>query len=61
MFAAAVIGFVEAAGSDHERRMLRKPEPVVRFQAREPDAMGCPAGLWFLAPLRGWQRRLSRN
>lgn len=61
MLAGAVIGFVEAAGADSERRMLRRPEPVVWFQAREPDETRRPAGLWFLERFRGWRQRLSPN
>lgn len=61
MLAGAVIGFIEAAGSENERRALRTPEPVVRFQTREPDEAGRPVGLWFLAPLRSWRHRLSPN
>lgn len=61
LVAGAVIGFVEAAGSDEQRRrLLRQPDPVVRFQSREPDSHR-PRGLWFLAPLRDITRRLSRN
>lgn len=61
IFAGAVIGFVEAAGSDGERRVLREPNPVVRFQALEPCDTHRPAGLWFLAPLRSFRRYLSLN
>ena len=60
LFAGAVIGFVEAAGSEAERRALHAPEPVVRFQARMPRPRP-PAGLWFLAPLSRIRRHLSRN
>lgn len=61
VLAGAVIGFIEAAGSERERRVLRNPEPVVRFQAREPDDGRPPVGVWFLAPLRRWRHRLSPN
>lgn len=61
LVAGAVIGFVEAAGTDEQRRrLLRQPDPVVRFQAKDPHSQR-PSGLWFLAPLRGITRRLSRN
>lgn len=61
LVAGAVIGFVEAAGSEEQRRrLLRPPDPVVRFQTREPESRR-PGGLWFLAPLRNITRRLSRN
>lgn len=60
VLAGAVIGFIEAAGSPRERRALRPPEPVVRFDDREPGP-GLPRGLWFLAPLGDIRRFLSRN
>lgn len=61
VLAGAVIGFVEAAGSDRERRVLRQPDAVVRFDHRGPHAGDPPAGLWFLASLRDIRRYLSRN
>lgn len=61
MLAGAVIGFIEAAGSEGERRLVRGPEPVVRFQTREPDHAHRPHGLWFLAPIRCLKRYLSPN
>ena len=61
LVAGAVIGFVEAAGSEEQRRrLLRTPDAVVRFQGRTPTGEP-PRGLWFLAPLRDITRRLSRN
>lgn len=60
VLAGAVIGFIEAAGSQQDRRALRHPEPVVRFDDREPDA-GRPRALWFLSPLRDIRRFLSPN
>lgn len=60
LLAGAVIGFVEAAGSEVDRRALRPRDPVVRFQDRRPDA-GRPPGLWFLAPLRGVRSYFSLN
>ena len=60
VLAGAVIGFVEAAGSDGDRRALRRPEPVVRLADREPRG-GAPPGLWFLEPFREIRRWLHRN
>lgn len=60
VLAGAVIGFIEAAGSHRDRRALRQPEPVIRFDDREPEA-GRPRALWFLAPLRDIRRFLSPN
>jgi hypothetical protein len=59
VLAGAVIGFVEATGSELERRALQRPEPVVRLVDHRPHPP--PPGLWFLAPLRGIRRRLSPN
>lgn len=59
VMAAAVLGFVDAAGSSEERRMLRIP-PVVRFTERIP-LPARPSRLWFLAPLSGWRRYLHPN
>lgn len=61
LFAGAVIGFIEAAGSDRERRALSRPAAAVRFDHRHPDAGAPPPGLWFLFPLRDLRRYLSRN
>lgn len=61
VLAGAVIGFVEAAGTERERRMLARPAAVVRFDHRDAGAGDPPAGLWFLAPLRDIRRYLSRN
>lgn len=61
VLAGAVIGFVEAAGSDGERRRLRQPDPVVRFDEREPVRPRSPVGLWFLVPLRDIRRYFSTN
>lgn len=60
VLAGAVIGFVEAAGSERERHALRRPEAVVRLADREP-APGRPAGLWFLTPFREIRRWLHPN
>ncbi len=60
VLAGAVIGFVEAAGSDRERRILRQPVPVVRYDDRELERPA-PVGLWFLLPLRHVRRYLSPN
>jgi hypothetical protein len=49
--AGAVIGFLEAAGSESERRALHRPLAVVRFEDREPARATRPVGLWFLEPL----------
>lgn len=61
VLAGAVIGFIEAAGSDRERRVLSRPAAVVRFDHRHPDSGAPPSGLWFLFPLRDFRRYLSRN
>ena len=61
VLAGAVIGFVEAAGSDRERRALSYPDPVVRFDARGHDRLASPPGLWFLVPLRDIRRYFSTN
>ena len=64
VLAGAVIGFLEAAGSEQERRRAR-PLAVVRYEDRHPDAGGEPPGLWFLEPIPrpvpevGGQRRES--
>lgn len=49
--AGAVIGFLEAAGSEHEKRAAHRPLAVVRFDERQRDRLARPAGLWFLDPL----------
>jgi hypothetical protein len=59
VLAGAVIGLVDAVGTDEERRRLYAPTPVVRF-ARLP-APRRPSRLWFLAPLTGWTRYIHRN
>jgi len=61
ILAGAVIGFVEAAGSERDRGLLGGPQPVVRFQDRVPDTGRPPARLWFLEPLRHITRLLSPN
>jgi hypothetical protein len=61
ILAGAVIGFIEAAGSERDQRLLRDPQPVVRFQDRVPETGRPPARLWFLEPLRGLRRLLSPN
>lgn len=61
VLAGAVMGFVEAAGGERERRLLARPAAVVRFDHRDARAGDPPAGLWFLAPLRDIRRYLSRN
>ncbi|MFW5952066.1 MAG: hypothetical protein ACOC3J_05990 [Gemmatimonadota bacterium] len=59
--AGAVIGFIEAAGTEVQRRALNRPNPVVRYDEREPEGLRPPAGLWFLEPLRDLKRLLSPN
>lgn len=59
--AGAVIGFIEAAGSDPERSVLSRPAAVVRFDHRHPDSGAPPPRLWFLSPLGDFRRYLSRN
>lgn len=61
VLAGAVIGFVEAAGSELERRALREPEAVIRLDDRERDRSAVPPGLWFLSPLRNIRRYFSIN
>ncbi len=61
ILAGAVIGFVEAAGSEREQRLLGDPQPVVRYQDRVPRESRMPARLWFIEPLRHITRLLSPN
>ncbi len=56
--AAAVLGFVDAVGSEEARR-LTAPPPIVRFSRFRAPAP--PARLWFLAPLTGWRKYVHRN
>lgn len=65
--AGAVIGFLEAAGSEHEKRAAHRPLAVVRFDERQRDRLAWPAGLWLLDPLPrpgedgGGRRRDARH
>jgi hypothetical protein len=58
VLAGAVLGFVDAVGSEEERRAV--PTPVVRFAERIPGPAR-PSRLWFLSPFTGWRRFLNRN
>ena len=49
--AGAVMGFLEAAGSESERRVLSRPLAVIRYEEGESTRARRPGGLWFLDPL----------
>ena len=51
VLAGAVIGFVEAAGSEPARRRLRTPGAVVRIDRRRPPDPRAELGVWFLDPV----------
>lgn len=51
VLAGAVIGLVEAAGLDRERRHRRRPIRIVWLDDREPADPLAGSGVWFLEPL----------